>query len=609
MSDTIDFSKLLLNTEDTTQITNDVQQVQEILNTTASQVSEKQDAVLSNQERQVAAANKEVQQDARLANLIMDEQLVRDQKLSQQWKQLDQIADPVEQARQVQAKYDRLQQASNQYANDQEEANSLNPLVGIPAAFRARFSEAAMQGAARDLKLQVEGFGDIQAIRAAALSNYQTRSQLLTKERVEATKELNELKAAHSVITNKGKLAATDLQFTMDRFGINERKRDGLIKTLNSKIQGKQLQLAAVQSIIEAEMMPLRLEQMQMQTEAMRDNMDRRKSIEAQYSMKYPDTNIRPNWWEPSVQASMSKQELARLQEVITSSQFGTDEKSFTSALVSAQTGTNQQAAEYIAMAEEMRDAYNNEAMRVATQNDPLAAKTFVKPLDPKDPNYAAKMDVFMRNQQTIAEDVDATRAVENGYVVLESLKTMIGSGEVNLNDAVRSGAISSDVAEFLEKGDFDLVISGSGSNKQASTALEQLYTAAVSHSKQTGKELSSADLAQGFTFWSNVALQRSNASPNTAMNLTKLTLPTVDAFSSKRGLFERYELENKPLTVTDMNQVIARFDALRKRRQQFKQRTDIEATRDARAAKAYQSMSPSVGITDSSPYSWLKVR
>lgn len=609
MSDTFDFGKLLLNDQGTTQITDDIQGVQNILNTSVIEIETKQDKVLQAQQAATMQANTVAQQDAHLANLLLDERLVQDQKLAQQWKQLDQMADPVAQARQVQSKFTKLENATSQYNKDAMEANDINPLVGIPAAFRKQFSQAAMEGAARDLKLQVEGFNEIQTIRQAALSNYQTRSQLLTKERVEAAKKLNEEKAAHTALVNNGKLSSTDLQFTMSLYGINERKRDGLIKTLNAKVQGKQIQLATMQAMLEAEMMPLRLEQMQMQTETMRDNSDRRKSVEAQYSLKYPDTTIRPNWWEPSVQASMSTQELSRLQEVITSSQFGDADKSFSAAVLSAQTGTNQQAAEYVAMAEELRDTYNNEALSLATKENPLAAKTFKLPLDPKDPLYAAKMDVFMRNQQTIAEEVNGQHAVDNGYVVLESFKTMVGSGEINLSDAVTSGAVSPEVAEFLEKGNFDLIISGTGSNKQATTALEQMYQAAIEHEKSSGKTLTSADLAQGFTFWSNVALQRSNASPNTAMNLNKLTLPAVDAFSSKHGLFERYELENKPLDVTNINQVIARFDALRKRRQQFKQRTAIEATRDARAAQAYQSMSPSVGITDSSPYAWLKVR
>lgn len=613
MSDQFDFKALLASTSDSAieQVTSDVDNIQAILTTSADAITQEQKEVTDAMDAEAAAANTVSQQDAELANLLLDERLANDAKLAKQWRQFDQMADPVEQARMVQKRYNELQTASDEHSQNVQDSNSINPLVGIPATFKAMFSEAALQGATANLKLQTEGFNEIQQIRAAALSNYQTRSQLYTQERVDSEKRLNVAKTAHAKLSNNTKLETKDLEFAMNSYNIAESQRDSITKVLNAKLQGKQLQLATVQAEMEATMMPYRLEQMQLETDAMKDNTEKRKAIEAQFALKYPDQQLRPNWQNPSVQASMSTVELARLQEVITSSKFGSDNNSYSAAVVSAQTGTSPQAVEYVAMAEEMRDAYNSQAYKMALEADPLSAQNFVQPLDPKDPLYRVKMDSFMKNQQTIAEQVDGSNAIDSGYVALESVKTLIQNGELDLAEAERSGVITAPVRDLLETGDFDLIMTAGGSaGKQAATSVEQMFNAANSITSSKGTKYTSADLAQGFTLWSQFALQRSNASPNTAMNLNRLTIGKVDAFSSKTGLFQRYELESKPLDVTDINQVMARFDSLSKRRAMYQRGKDAQrAEYKKRTAGATSDEVVNKGVTDYSPYGWMNIR
>lgn len=542
--------------------------VGDILTSQYNQIISKQGTAISADQRTVESANQVVNNDAKLANILLDKRLQDDQQLADQWQQLDSLADPVQQARTVSSQTQHLQEAVDVYNQDKEDANSLNPFVGIPGSLRKHFSEAAMQGAARTLQTQIEGFDQIQHIREAALSNYQTRSQLVTKQQVEATKTNNELKAAHQILANNESLAVKDLKFTMDRYSLTERQQENMTKVLNAKYQGKQIQLATVQAEIQAKMMPYQLENLQLQTEVLRDDVTARRTTQGQFHKQYPDMLLPPNWWQPSTQATMDSRMVAALHDTMVQSNYtkeGTVD--FATAVTAAGTGTNAQAAQFVAGSEELvaeqrsmeRDAFVAEARKTGS-----STKGFKSQFDPKDPNYFAKVSSLVSTRLDEAENVDANYMFANQHVVLESLRAQMNAGELDLQSAVDTKLIDEDTRNFIRDTDFDLIINGAGAGKQATNNITSIMAARDSYKQSKGITITNEALARVFKYWAQNSLERSNASPNTSFYFKKLTLGGVDSFSSKKGGFMGYGYvkEKSALDLTNGLQLLARFDS-----------------------------------------------
>lgn len=582
----------------------DIKKVQEGLDTSGTAVATQQSQVLAAMKAQGAAASTTIDQNAELQNLILDETVKNDAILSSQYKELDALADPVQQARDVSAAHTRLEEATKQYNADELESQKLTP-SGFVAHFRKGISEAAMKGAARDLKLEISGFQDIQDIRTTVLSNYQTRTTLMSEERAALEKELNLSKAAQTKLTNNTALEVRDLEFTMERYNISKDKQASVIAGLNAKLQGRQIQLATVQAEVQAAMMPYQLEQMQITTANMKDDRAQRKNFEAQFGMLYPDKVLPPNWTDPRVQSTMDISTIAAMQRVQSGMEFGQGEASYSAALQAAQAGNNVQAQEYIAMTDEVITAANSAARAAAIAANPLAATTHKDPFDRKDPMYAAKVDVYMRQFARNAELVDATDVTNNGYATLESSKALIANGEMPLEAWVTQGIITDATKTLLETGNVDLIVARGDGNTQVTTSLTQLFEAREA-AKSKGENISNADLAKAYVSWSAFALQRSNASPNTPMNLTTLTYPGVDSFSSQSGMFQRFATERKSLDITDINQVMARFDSMSKRRAK---RADSAAATVKGDFSGYKGItSPTATMQQGTPYRWLNI-
>ena len=595
---TIDLSSLLAPDPSMQQSLDDLDSVSKILGSTTQEVTTKQGAVLDAQTDVVNSAQTVAQNDTQLANLLIDQQAQKDGVMAGQFDQMDQLADPVSFARNVSDYSKQLQTATKTYAKDLEESESWNPLVGIPASIRKGQSRAAAEGAAQVLQNEISGFNDIQNIRVAAYSNYQTRSTLMTKEVADAKKSNNEVRLAHTALQGQASLKTTDLEFTMTRADLNSQQQKNVIAGMNAKLTGKQIQMSTMQLALEAEMQPYRLENLKLTTSELRDNVDRRKAIEAQMVMQYPNTTLPPNWDNPSVQASMSPQVVAQLQEVIKGSSYGQNDGSFTAAVTSATASADPKATSFVVMMEEQADQANATAYAAALANDPLSASTFKPPFDKKDPLYNSKMDALARTVTSHAENVDATNLVSQGKVTLESFRALVDSGEINLAAAQQGGLLSKNASDFLANSQFDMIVAGDGAAAQVNNMFTKMQEGRGAYEKKTGIKLTSADMAQSVALWSNIALQRNNASPHTGANLNGVAIGNVSAFSSERGWTGSYNTSVKPLKLTDMNQLLARFDAISKR------------TATELAAAAQGPIAAPRPVTDTaSPYSWMNTK
>ena len=576
--------------------------VGDILTSQYNQVIRKQGTAMAADQRTVEAANLVVNNDAQLANILLDKKLADDSQLANQWKELDNLADPVTQARTVSSQVQNLQQAVDVYNQDSEDANSLNPFVGIPGSLRKHFSESAMQGAARTLQTQVQGFDQIQHIREAALSNYQTRAQLVTRKQVEATKTNNELKAAHQVLANNESLSVKDLQFTMGRYALTEKQQENMTKVLNAKYQGKQIQLATVQAEIEAKMMPFRLENLQLQTEVLRDDVTARRTTQGAFHKQYPDMLLPPEWWKPSVQASMDGRMVAALHDTMVQSNFtkaGTVD--FAAAQTAARTGTDPQAAQFLAGAEELvteQVAAERNAFAKRARETGGTTKGFVPSLDPRNADYQAKVSTLVTARISEAEQVDSEPMFANQRVVLESLRAQIKSGELDTQAAVNSKLIDETTRTFLRDTDFDLIISGAGASKQASDGIEQMVTARDNYKTSKGVKVSNEALARVFKYWSQNSLERSNSSPNTSFSFKTLTLPNVNSFTDRTGVLGGFVTEKTPFNLTSDVQILARIDAASRKR------TKVMARGRARSIMSTTNMYDTGGM-----YPWMKTK
>lgn len=601
MSDTIDFGKLLAPDPTLQQDMADLQGVQNILAGSVTEVTEKQGAVMEAQGEVVDAANTVAQNDATVANLLIDKQAQLDISVRGEMDVIDALADPVNAARNIDQYSKTLQEKTKQYAQDLEESNSLNPLVGIPASFRKGASRAAAEGAAQVLQNEITGFQEIQKVRTAAYSNYQTRSTLMNQEVAAAKKHNNELKAAHQVAANNGSLKASDLEFTMERAKFTKQQQDAIISSMNAKLSGKQIQLSTMQMTLEAEMQPYRLDNLKLQTTELRDNVTRRKSIEAQFHMVNPSMTLPNNWESPAVQATMDPRMVAALQETVTGTSFGQGESSFSTAVTSATKGGDPRATEYVVAMENMAEQANATAFSAAVAADPLSAKNFKPPFDKRDPLYNTKMDALAASVTSHAENVDANSLLAQGHVMLDSFRAQIDSGEINLDAAVRSGVITRNGADFVANSTFDFLVAGDGAGSQVDNMFKQFELSRKAYQDKTGKALTNAESAQLVTFWANQSLQRSNVSQHNGFNLGALTVGGVNSFSSERGFNNVYGRTVKPLKLTDNNQVLARFDAISKRAKK-------ELTEASRAPVAAPRPD---AIVDTAPtsYNWMKLR
>lgn len=600
---TIDLSSLLAPDPSIQDSLNDLDKVQGILKTNVNQVEQKQGAVLDAQQEVVDSANLVAQNDAQVANLLIDQQLQRDERVAEEFTQIDKLADPVTYATNISAYSKQLQTATKQYAQDLEESNSLNPFVGIPASFRKEQSRAAAEGAAAVLQNEVVGFQEIQKVRTAAYSNYQTRNTLLTQEAASAKKKNNELKVAHLAVQNKASITAKDLEFTLEKAKMTKEQQAAIISGMNAKLTGKQIQLSTMQMQLEAEMQPYRLENLKLQTEELRDNVSRRKSIEAQFHMANPNMTLPNNWENPAVQANMDSRMIAALQETVTGTSFGTGDGSFTAAVTSAQVGNDPRATTFVVMMEQEAERMNSIAQAQLLEKNPLAAKDFKPPFDKRDPLYNTKMDALAKSLTSHAENVDANSLISSGNATLEGFRNLVDSGEINLNQARKDGVINKVTADFLATSTFDMMVAGAGPDAQVNHIFTSIEQARKDYEAKTGNKLTNSDLARSVTLWSNFALQRNNVSPHTGTNLSAITVAGVDGFSSEKTFGGGFQMVNKPLKLTDVNQVLARFDAITKRTE-----ATLEAAKAGPQATARDQVKAELDAAPAS-YNWMNLQ
>lgn len=483
-------------------------------------------------------------------------------------KTLDAAPSGVEMTTELLARYNKLNSASQALEQNIEDRANWNPFVSVPASLSAQSRQEAVQLQQTLLQNSMATRQELTSIRADQVDIAQTRSDIMTQERVKLEGANLDAKGVMTIAASGKQVTKEVFANAQTNYNMTDKEMDRLTARVNQDISTRNLSLAEVQVSIQAETMKIQSDRIKQDAIDRKNDEKYWEDATAYIKELHPNADIparlSAEWIDKSGSIPLRAAYMSFRDRGYTNGN-GFDFENVERRIISGANDLTESeriqynlAKGYVAKAQQnelalARERHANEELPKGTVRQPFDEAAVLKNsmYSKSNPMFNRNVNALVQNQIRKAEVSDATEAVTSGAVNMPSMKTMAERNHLDLSQT------NPELAKFVTDGTIDLDLSSGTPSAQINAALDNAVQLIASNPNSSVKP---NDLAKLISSYAKKTLSQNNASTKT-LSYDTLTFPDINSGQVERGAFGSTNVKI-PLDITNNNQLLAVIEA-----------------------------------------------